>query len=151
MQQFGLFLAVRAQHRLDRRVQCAGDFQHLAGVEGIWCGDYQHAGAGDVGLDQHRRLGGIAADGEDVVGAQFLDLFAVLLDDDVADAPLGEQGGNALADAAVADQHDLAGQMRLIGAHRQFGQRIVAVLEATGERRVGAQPGLERSDGGEDQ
>lgn len=84
-QQFGFFRAVRAQHRLDVRIRGAGDFQHLARVEGIRRGDYQHAGAGDVGLDQHRRFGRIATDGQDVAGAQFLDQFPVLFDDHMVD------------------------------------------------------------------
>ena len=96
-------------------------------------------------------LAAVTVDGQDVPGAQLLDQFAVLFDDDMVDPAFSEQGGNSLADPAVAHQHDLAGELRLVGTHRQFGQRIRAVLESAREGRVGAQPRLKGSNGGENQ
>ena len=77
-QQFRFLVAVRAHHRLDVRVEQARGFHHGAHVEGVGRGDHQHAGAGHVGLDQHRRLAGIAGHRVDALAAQLIDQGKVL-------------------------------------------------------------------------
>ena len=59
--------------------------------------------------------------------------------------------GDALADTAIADQHDLAGQACLVGVGWQFSRWVLALCQTAGEGGVTAEPGLKRGDGGEDQ
>ena len=75
--------------------------------------------AGFRRVAEHRRY---------AAGAQLLDGLAVLLGDDERDAGGRQLGGDALADPAVADEHDLLRQVLRVGRHRQLGERVGRVI-----------------------
>ncbi len=96
-------------------------------------GDDEHPRAGDVRLDQGRRLDRVAEHGRAAFPAQPVDDVAVLVGDDVRNALRLERGSDALADASVADDHHLLLQEAAFGARRQLGQRVVAALQPPGQ------------------
>ena len=65
-----------------------------------------------MALDQHAHLGRVAADGGDIVLAAALDKLPVAVDDDKRNSPLpSKAAAEAAADAAIADEHDLSGEI----------------------------------------
>ena len=82
--------------------------------------------------------------------AQLLDELAVLLGDGEGDVALPQRRGDALSDAAVADDRDVSGEQRGVDARRQLGQRIGAPLELARQLRARADPALRRLDRRED-
>ena len=57
--------------------------------------------------------------------AQLLDQLSVLLGDDERNASFVERLRNVPTYPAVSDQHNLVGEVFLLGGHRQLGERIV--------------------------
>ena len=63
----------------------------------------------------------------------------------------GERFADAPADAAVANQHNVAGEACQLDGHRQHGQRIVGTLQGLSQLGARANPGLRRLDSVEHQ
>ncbi len=91
-----LLLVVTANEHLDLRIERARIDDHLAHADRIGCRDDEHAGARDVRLNQHRRLGGIAQHGRNPECTQALNQLT-------ASAPPRHKG---------CDADSIASQMR---------------------------------------
>jgi hypothetical protein len=77
--------------------------------------------------------------------------LSILLGDDEGHSAREERFADALADAAVARHHDVAGEPLLVDRGRQLRQRVVGALERAGELGPPPDGGLERLDGVEEQ
>ena len=151
LEQCCFFFTVRAHDGLDARIDGARDLDHAAHVQGVRRGDHQHPRAVSVGLNQRIGIGSVAGDGGNAALAELLDDFAVLFGDDEGYASGGERFADASADAAVSDQHDVAGESCQLDGRRQYGQRIVGPLQCLSQLGARANPGLRRLDSVEHQ
>lgn len=92
-----LFFNVRAQDDFNLGIEGACCVSHLAHVKRIGHCHNQHVSIGDVGLNQHRRIGGISRYGDDALIAHVFDQFAILLGVTVVNAARLQRAGNPLA------------------------------------------------------
>lgn len=86
-QHVGFFFAMGSQHNFNRRIECARGIRHASEIQRIRCGDHQHRGIGDMGLDQYRRIGRIADHRRHALVTQVLHQLAILLDDQIGGMP----------------------------------------------------------------
>ena len=145
----GLLLVVGADDRLDRRVERARGLDHLAHVDGVGRGDHQH-----------RRARAICAWISTAGSAASPETAGMPLR---AQAPRRARGsvrrrrtGCPRARKRLGDDADRRDRSRrappgrssrrCVGAHRQLGQRVVALLQKRARRELRAHPVLQRLD-----
>ena len=86
LEQPGFVLVVRKQDNLYFRIEPLRDTGHPADIDGVRCRNHQHAGAGDVRLDQDRGLGRIAQNRRDIAVAKLCHQFTFLLGDHIGNS-----------------------------------------------------------------
>ena len=108
LKQFGFLFIMSADNYFDPGVEGARSLDHLPRIESVRRGNYEHAGASDMGLNQHGRICGIPRDRCNTAFSQFFDKLTVLLDHDIGNAVLGEIFADAAADAAISYEDNLS-------------------------------------------
>src|SRR5688572_1784059 len=131
--QLGFLLAVRANDRLDARIERACRRDHLPSLEGIGDRDNQHPRPDYAGLDKLLRIRCIARDRLEALLSQLFDQLAVMFHHHEWQTPLHQGLADPTADPAEADEDDVARQLMHRCGGREYGQRIRPAPEPWGQ------------------